>query len=382
MKNKDLIEIEISKVVNGGYGLGRVNNFVYFVPFSYPGDVVLVKPIMKQKNCAWAEIKEIIKKSPFREEKACPQMGICGGCMWGMLKYEKQIEFKKQLLEENLKQILDNREKVNIEIYYEEKYKFHYRTRVKFHSDCKNVGFYKFHTRQVIDVSHCVLIHKKVEKIRRTLLQSNIKKNIYITVNPDNDEYLLYPPEIYNHINKKELKNNHKDYFLYENIPIVNGSFAQNSLLLNKILKQHVHELIKHDSKILDLYCGSGNFTIDLDRDKSITGIDIDSRAIKKACEFSPFQYIVGDENIMAQYLHHDNWDVILLDPPRQGAKYLVPYFKDVKTKRIIYISCEPVTLTRDVKELSQQGWEIQKIIGIDMFPHTPHIESIIVLSR
>ncbi len=388
MTKDTLIEVEISKVVNGGYGLARLNGLVYLIPFAYPGDTVLIKPYLKQKNLVWGQIERLIQTPPHRIEKLCPQMGNCGGCMWGMLNYRKQIEYKKQLIKENIEMFLKNKE-VDIDIIYDENNMYYYRTRVIYHGDGKNLGFYRFHSKQIVDVSKCVIIHKELENIRKKISRKNIKKDVCITINPNTNEYLIYPTHIYKYISNNDKykynntnKNECDDCFLYDNVPIVNGSFSQNSLILNKMLKKKVQQIIQNDEKILDLYCGSGNFTIDLNEEKNVVGIDIDPIAIQKANEFSNFQYKVGDETLMSEYLHSENWDTILLDPPRAGAKKLIPFLKKANAKKIIYISCEPVTLCRDIKELNQNGWEIQNIIGVDMFPHTPHIESIAILSK
>ncbi|MGC8738664.1 MAG: class I SAM-dependent RNA methyltransferase [Candidatus Hydrogenedens sp.] len=348
----------------------------------------MIKPILKQKNLVWAEIERIIKDSPYRKTKLCPQMGSCGACMWGMLDYHKQIEYKKQLLKENIERSL-TREKVNVEIIYDQNNQYHYRTRVIYHGDGKNLGFYKFHTKQIVDVSQCVITNKTIETVRRKLLQKNIKNDICITINPETNEYILYPPIICENNNENDynyhkiiINNTSKNYFLYDNMPIVNSCFSQNSLILNKILKNQVQKTIQNDQKILDLYCGTGNFTIDLDKEKYIVGIDIDPIAINMANKFSTFKYVIGDEKVMYKYLLNEKWDTILLDPPRTGAKKLIPYLTKAESNKIVYISCETVTMCRDLKELNQNGWTIQKVIGIDMFPHTPHIESIVILRK
>lgn len=388
MTKNTLLEVEISKVVNGGYGLARLNGLVYFIPFAYPGDILLIKPFLKQKNLVWGQIEEILKTSPHRIEKLCPQMGNCGGCMWGMLNYEKQIEYKKRLLAENIEKFLKNT-KISINIVYDENNKYHYRTRVIYHGDGRNLGFYKFHTKQIVDVSKCIITHRTIESIRKKIYPQKVKNDICITIDPNTNEYLIYPSNIINNMpnnnkNKYNKSNSSsKNYFLFDNIPIVNGSFSQNSLILNKMLRKKVQQIIQNDEKILDLYCGSGNFTIDLGKEKYVVGIDIDPIAIQKANEFSNYKYEVGDENLMSKYLYAENWDTVLLDPPRTGAKKLISYLKDAKKiKKIIYISCEPVTMCRDIQELNQKGWQIQNIIGVDMFPHTPHIESITILSK
>jgi 23S rRNA (uracil1939-C5)-methyltransferase len=84
----------------------------------------------------------------------------------------------------------------------------------------------------------------------------------------------------------------------------------------------------------------------------------------------------------MNTYLQKEDWDIVLLDPPRTGAKMIIPSLNKVKADTIIYVSCDPVTMCRDIKELSLNGWEIQEVIGVDMFPQTPHIECLTVLKK
>lgn len=387
MLNSSLIELEIIKVVNGGYGLGRLNNLVYLVPFAYPGDKVLIKSFSTKKNMVWGEVIKIIESSPDRQEKRCPQMGNCGSCIWGMLNYQKQIEYKKQILRENIYHYI--RKDKNVEMVYDETYKYHYRTRVIYHGNGNNLGFYKFHSKEIADVSACVLVYEKIEDIRRNLIQEKIVGEVYITINPYTNEYLLFTQKLnknliknYKNVYDYSNSNNNRKYFLFNKIPIVNGCFAQNSLFLNDILKQQVNKFLKHGEKILDLYCGSGNFTIDLEPDKHVVGIDIDPYAVNKAKECSKFEYVVGDENLMNTYLQKEDWDIVLLDPPRTGAKMIIPSLNKAKTDTIIYVSCDSVTMCRDIKELSLNGWEIQEVIGVDMFPQTPHIECITVLKK
>ncbi len=339
MKNT-LLELEITNIVNGGYGLGRIDGLVHLVPYAYPGDIVLIKPTIKQKKLVWGEIKRILKHSPFRKEKLCPQMGLCGGCMWGMLDYQKQLEYKKQLLTENTKRFL-NYESQNLEILYDDLNKFYYRTRVIYHGDGKRLGFYKFHSRQIVDVSKCILVHKNIEILRKELEYKNIKRDVYITINPKTYEYLIHPTNICKYFPKNLYGNiNTNEYFIFDNIPVVNGSFSQNSLILNSMLKNQVKQVIQDENRILDLYCGSGNFTIDLDREKYVVGIDIDKKSIEIANKLSNFHYIFGNENVMVEYIEKEMWDTILLDPPRTGAKNIITSLANSKAKQIIYISC------------------------------------------
>jgi len=385
---ESLIELEITTIVNGGYGLGRHKNCVIMTPFTYPGDIVQIKTISDKKNMAWGIIDEIIRESPNRIEKKCPYMGICGGCMWGMLSYQKQIEYKRNLIKENIKRFL-NIDEPDVKLEYNANHQYYYRTRVNLHGNGNKLGFYKFHSKEIIELHHCVLIHPKIKELWEDLSEKKIINDITITININTDEYYLFT------INKdKYLLNNYKYnynysrqqherfYFIYKNIPIVNGSFSQNSLILNDLLKNQVTPWLQMGDKILDLYSGSGNLTIDQPQTKHIIGIDIDPFAITVAKNNSKFDYITGDEEVMIKYLEDESWDIVLLDPPRTGAKKIIPSLSKSKTKYIIYVSCEPVTMFRDIKNLISEGWKISSVTAVDMFPQTPHIECITVLNK
>lgn len=384
-----MVTVEITTVANGGYGIGRHQGKVVFVPFSYPGDVIELNILSEKKKHLWGSIHRVISASEHRIPPKCPYMGLCGGCMWGMANYLSQISWKRFLIEQAFYKFLNF--KGDIEIVTDETYIFNYRTRVKLHSDGNVIGFYKFHSYEVVEVSKCVLIHKNIIEVVKNI--KNVSKNteITITVNPFGTEMLIYTNKKVQDIGKiyKDIYNYNNDqsprrYFLFGKLPIVNGSFSQNSLILNKLLINTVKKFLEPaDKKILDLYCGSGNLTINLPCSEfEVVGVDIDSSAINLAKMYSNFDYRAGDESLMRRLILSGEWDVVILDPPREGAKSLVGDLKFANTKKIIYVSCNYITQCRDLKPLLENGWKIENVSMIDLFPHTPHVETVVLLKR
>ncbi|MCX8064804.1 MAG: methyltransferase domain-containing protein [Candidatus Hydrogenedentes bacterium] len=384
-----MARVEITSIANGGYGIGRYNGKVIFIPFSYPGDIVEVSISYEKKNYIWGNIQEIVTPSKFRISPLCPYMGICGGCMWGCVDYTSQIMWKKSLVESTFQNFLNYLHEINISI--DETSIYNYRTRVKLHSNGKTLGFYKFHSHDVVEVSKCILLHEKIIKITNEIKNIPRLAEIILTVNPFGEESLIYT-----NIKIQTIKNKYKEiynykndfasrkYFLVDGVPIVNGSFSQNSLILNKLLINKVREYLNcKNGKVLDLYCGSGNLTINLPSSSfEITGVDIDPFAIELARKYSSFDYKVGSELLMKKIILDSNWDAIILDPPREGAKNLIEALKLACTKKIIYVSCNYITQCRDLKPLLMGGWKLEKVSIVDLFPHTPHIETVVLLTR
>ncbi len=386
--NNNII-LEIYDIAHGGYGVGKHNGKIVFVPFAYPGDVAKVNIFSDKRRFSWGNIEKIISPSPHRVSPLCPYMGTCGGCMWGCLSYEMQLIWKKYLVQAALQKIIRLEKEINI--VSENNSIYNYRTRVRLHSNGKIVGLYKFHSYEVVRISNCVIIHKNIIKIANNL--KNIPKNVklLITTHPYNDLSMIYSDRRIKIIeNKYKNMYNYKNdsseklHFVIDYVPVVNGSFSQNSLILNSLLKSTVIDYLNISSgKILDLYCGSGNLTISLPSSSfEVIGVDIDPFAIEYAKKYSSFDYRVGNESVMKKIICSSKWDAIILDPPREGAKNLIDELKLANSTKIIYVSCNYITQCRDLEYLTNYGWRIEGVSIIDLYPHTPHIETVVLLTK
>jgi 23S rRNA (uracil1939-C5)-methyltransferase len=167
--------------------------------------------------------------------------------------------------------------------------------------------------------------------------------------------------------------------FLFDGIPIVSGGFSQASLLLNRVLVRVVRDAIGDSASLLDLYCGSGNFSLSLPADWRVLGLDRHAPSIAAAHAVGRHDYTVGDESAFVRAIAREPWEAILLDPPRQGARAIVPALAQSSASRLVYVSCDPATLARDSKALLAGGWTLARLTAVDMFPNTAHVECVAV---
>ena len=171
-------------------------------------------------------------------------------------------------------------------------------------------------------------------------------------------------------------------HFTYGGIPVVNGSFSQSSLLLNRLLIKETHAALGSPVSVLDLYCGSGNLSLTLPKTIEVMGMDHNKYGVNAAYLKRKGAYMVGGESKMKKIIAKGEVDTILLDPPRAGAKSLMPAIAESTVRAIVYVSCDPPTLARDLKVLAAGGWKLTSCTAIDMFPNTPHVETVCRLER
>ena len=165
-------------------------------------------------------------------------------------------------------------------------------------------------------------------------------------------------------------------------MPVVNGAFAQASLLLNRLLMHTVDEYVGGADSLFDAYCGSGNLSLPLAGRMRVAGMDHHRPAIAAAAALDAGAYRVGGEPDMARAIAGESWGAVLLDPPRQGAKAIAPALAAAPADRIVYVSCDPATLARDARALIAEGWRPAACTVIDLFPDTPHIETALRFDR
>jgi 23S rRNA (uracil1939-C5)-methyltransferase len=261
-----------------------------------------------------------------------------------------------------------------------------YRTRAEFQHKGDAWGFFEARSHRVVDIAECPLCHPKLNAAFFRLRQTDAEGEVALTVNPEGDEVQVWTRDrsealeaTFDHVNYfRDERDRAK--FMFDDVPIVNGVFSQSSLLLNRVLVEETHTRIGDVTTVLDLYCGNGNLSLGLDAE--VVGIDHNEAAVSAADVVGSGIYRAGNELAMREAITDRHYDAILLDPPRAGAKNLVPALAQAECGAIVYVSCDPATLARDIKALGQSGWRIEMLSTVDMFPHTPHIESVCRLVR
>lgn len=381
-----MYEVRIERVVAGGHGLTHVDGAVCFVPYGLPGDRVALAEVRKRRGVLHGRIDALLEPSPDRRETACPVFGRCGGCTWLHFAYPAQGEWKREIVAESFQRIA----KTEVEVGWAEEpaLRLGYRTRATFHMGRGACGFYAAGSRTIVDIAECPLCHPRLNAALRTLREQRCTGSFELTVNPEGDEVLLWTRGPSRALRRAfPMTNSSKDaqarfQFAFDGVPVVNGTFSQGSLLLNRKLVSVVREALEECGSVLDLYCGSGNFTRGLGADRHVLGLDRNRAAVEAADSLRPGSYRVGDERAFQAALSERHWDAVLLDPPRQGARALMPALARSRAGRIVYVSCDPATLARDSRTLIEAGWTVQRATAVDMFPNTPHVETVVVFTR
>lgn len=377
--------IAISALAHGGAGIGRIDGQVIFVPGTVPGDTARVQVKKRTKNALFGELSEVTTPSPDRVVPPCANFGRCGACTWSHVAYPAQADWKQDIVRQSLRRLAG----VEVEVGWLEdaSLRFGYRTRAEFHGDGKYLGFFEPGTHTILHSTECPTCHPRLNAAWRDLGPLGIKGTVTATVNPEGEEVLVWTQFVKRKLNDRfPLTNTPNDVdrhqFLFDGIPVVNGAFSQASLLLNRLLQRETRKAIGKADSLLDLYCGNGNLSLHLAESMRVVGADHNRAAVRAARNAGRGDYRTGGDDIMRKLIAQEPWDVILLDPPRTGAKDLTPAIAAADAGAIVYVSCDPATLARDIKLLQAGRWRPTAVTAVDLFPNTPHVETVCMLER
>ena len=389
---------------NEGLGILKNNEKIVFVPFALPNEEISYKITKQNKKYDEGTLIDIKSESIERQMPKCPYYFKCGGCDLMHQKYEYQLKFKKNKVINNLKHI-SNIEIDNIDIEYDNE--FNYRNHITLSVNKNVIGFYKNHTNEIIDIDYCYISNDKINSVLK-----EIKKfiNKYKENNIDRISIKSYNEVLINiESNNFKLINEFKEYVHFDSLYIndeyalgkryvtanlnnykynvsCKDFFQKNSEMTVK-LYSYVKSLLNNNENILDLYCGSGGIGIFVsDKVKSVLGIEVINDAIKNAKEnarindVNNIKFICGKVEDNLENIN--DIDTIVVDPPRVGLKRsAIDDILKINSNRIIYVSCNSVTLARDLNYL-KDTYKIESIKLFDLFPNTHHVESVVLLSK
>jgi 23S rRNA (uracil1939-C5)-methyltransferase len=378
-------EVVIESLAHGGAGVARIDNQVCFVDDALPGDRLRVNVTPSGKRFLRGQIVEVLEPGPGRVDAPCAVFNACGGCSWLHFAYPAQGEWKQRIVRECFERI----GRMDVEVAWAEEpaLRLGYRTRATFQADGDRRGFYARDSHRVVDIASCPLCHPRLNEAFARLRGSGVPGPVELTVNPEGDEVLAWSEtnphalrELFPDASGPE--DEERSGFMFDGVPIVAGAFSQASLLLNRMLVRIAHEAIGGAESLLDLYCGSGNFSMGLPDRTRVTGFDHDAHAIGAAMAQGRGRYLLAGERSFRKQLDKEPWGVVLVDPPRRGAKDILPWLAKATTGRIVYVSCDPATLARDAAALVAKGWRVESVVAVDMYPNTPHIEAVCVFGK
>ena len=408
---EQFLTVKIERLVPDGYGLGFADGLTVFVPLTAVGDLVRAKIDRQKGTVAFASTVEILEPSADRIVPPCQYFGRCGGCDFQQMNYGAQLDAKAGMIKDALRRIgkIDWPEKIEIVPSPSE---WNYRTRVNWKRDKSQLGYFERSSHRVIDIETCPIL--------ATLLQNELscqRENLSGTnfaglqaVSSDNEisrrvgrQYGVFDENFY--------AANHEAAELEKGISAAPGKaheiflrvgdfdyafsaatfFQVNHSLLPSFVKTAIGAV--SGDYALDLYCGVGLFSLPLaGRFGEVRGIEGNPDSIelaRKNVQKAGLTNVKFETALVGDWLANkaatlSSLDFVLLDPPRTGAeRQTIANLLKIKPRQIVYVSCNPATLARDLRLLLETGiYQIEQITAFDFFPQTHHVETIVHLRK
>ena len=393
------MKIYIDRMDHLGNGIGKINDKIVFVPKTLSNENIDINIIEEKKKYCIGKINEIITPSAKRINSMCPYFDKCTGCHLRHISYDDTINFKKEKLENIFLRYLNIKRDIEVIPGVD-----NYRNKVKLQIENRKIGYYIENSHTLCEITSCLNVSKSINSFISNIYKLDIANGEITIRSNDNDELLI----IINTNDKVNL--NIKNDFKITGIVINNKCVFGNSYFINKIndlyfkvsynsffqvnnymngiLFNILDDYIKENEIVLDLYCGVGTLGLSVSRKlNKVIGIDISKSNIMDAIKNAEINkinnayYLENDASTAISKIK-DNIDTLIVDPPRAGLTSMgIKHIFSANPKKIIYISCNPMTLVRDLKELLNK-YEIENVIGLDMFPYTYHVETICVLNK
>lgn len=425
----------IESLTYGGNGLGRDSGMVVFIPFSVPGDRIVWRPEEQHRSFVKGRLLDLISGSKWRIPPRCRHFGSCGGCQWQHIAYEAQCRFKAGIFSSILvRKGLATPGDVHPVMLSEAVW--HYRSRVRLrcmvvHGGRLGMGFYKTASHELIDLEECPVMARGMFQCLRRLKEglsvsgvASILDGVEFHVGGnggmmaildlrrscldkeiDTVKRLGQAANCAVSIRFKARKGNRilpitgkQDLDMVtglSSVPVLRygpGSFSQINHFQNVFLIETVLRAVRQTGArhVLDLYCGMGNLTLPVatlaDR---VTGVENSPLSIRYARDNASLNGIENARFIRADIerashglMETGHYELVILDPPRRGAKRVAGRIAEKGPDSVIYVSCDPMTLARDLAILRDGGFSVLWSQPMDFFPHTYHIESVTLLRR
>jgi 23S rRNA (uracil1939-C5)-methyltransferase len=393
---------EIKQLNNQGLGICYANNKITFVYNTLIGDKVSIEIIKTTSKYNIAKVKEYFKRSDSYKASFCKYSSTCGGCNFLNMSYEDTLVYKREKVEHVLKKFANIDEYVAI---VSSDNRYNYRNKITLQVQNKEIGYYTYNTNEIVAIDNCLIAKESINKIIPILKDFNVNNGKIIIRCNYIDELLIHiitddrvkiPTNLPSNIkgiivNSKTL---YGDNFLIDKIgdkyfKLSYDSFFQVNNYVSSIIFDLIDKHILKDENILDLYCGVGTLGLSTYiKDKKLYGIEIVENAINNAIYNAKhnsvvnYEYKCGKvEDQINRYIN-ENIGVVIVDPPRKGLdKKALNSILAINPKQVIYVSCDPITLARDLNTLKDR-YKIEYICALDMFPNTYHVETFVVLVR
>ncbi|MCK9286324.1 MAG: class I SAM-dependent RNA methyltransferase [Sphaerochaetaceae bacterium] len=384
------IEVTIEKLIEGGDGLAHYDGKAVFIPQSLPQEKVLASIIEDKSDFSRAIVDEILEPSNYRVDPCCPYYGICGGCDFQHVKASAQAEFKQSLCFENLKRIGQfDIEDADITILpVATGPSLGYRSRIRFHVDVdeQRAGFLAATSNTLVDIDHCPVATERLNRLlgeKRPLLMKAA------TMRRVQQGWQRRTPFIEVPAFEGDTKVSLSNFIVH--VTVLDKVFAVDSnafFQTNRFVLPEMVDFVRSHAvgnRVMDLYSGVGLFAAFLEEPgREVIAVERNERALELARK-----NLSSSTQLYTQSVEHwsrsqnESVDTVVVDPPRSGlGGEVVDAISSWEPKVVIYVSCNSVTLARDIKRFAQSGYKPKLLQVFDVYPQTSHVETVVMLSR
>ena len=431
------MQVRIEKIITGGQGLARrEDGMVVLTRFVLPGETVEVREARRRQGYVEADLVRVLEPAPERAIPLCPFYTSCGGCDFQHISDPAQLRIKEEMFREAL---LRAGLRIDPEVLHPvlpSPQAYHYRSRIRLKVDPDGLlGFYRFRSNRIVPVDRCAVATESLNTALRELQVSPLPKPLAAVVREidllhspaDDCIHALFLPDSGKRLDQRllagyaakltgvqaawlrtgtglnRLTGDGPDLLRQEFRPDVCGrtfslcwppgcfsqvNAGQNAQMLSQVL--HLSGGIA-GRRVLDLFCGSGNFSVPLAlAGAQVLGVEVSRDSViwarnnAAAAGCADARFVAADvaTALGTPDIRDAGYALIVLDPPRQGLGKASAQLAELAAGRIIYISCDPATLVRDLSRLSAQGYQLRQLTPMDMFPQTHHIEAVALLEK
>ena len=388
MADTPALTITLTDIAHGGDAIGRDDGRVIFARYGIPGEKVEVQVLRQRRDYAQGRVTRVLDPSPHRTTPPCPYFGVCGGCQWQHIDYPYQLELKRKILKEQLERIgkIDD---PYVAPTLPSPDPWHYRNHARFSVDRKgNLGFIQGGDYRHLEIAYCHLMHPEINTTLAAL-QGKCKGTRQITVRHgiETGDLLIQPSLDSLGIDIESGQDHYYDHLFGYRFKVSSPSFFQVNVRQAERMVGALRDRIAPtgDEVLVDAYGGVGTFALLLAPFfRKVFSIEEAPSAVEDArvncAPFANIELLKGKtEEVLPELPERP--DTVILDPPRVGChERVLDALLKVYPRRLVYVSCDPATLARDLGILCRRGYTLKEVLPIDMFPQTYHIESIATL--
>jgi len=419
-----VVSLTIDRLSYGPAGVGRAEGKVIFVPGTVPGDEVEVVLNEEKKTYATGHLIALQRPSPQRRHPPCPYVSRCGGCPWQQVAYAEQLRAKEALVREHLRRIGGICDPPLLPIIPSPQ-EWHYRHRIRLRAeDNTRLGFSRARSHELVEIASCsIAAESSADNLRLTRawltsLRTAVRQvevlideptSRLVLVGDTEEAFQTQDAAVCTHFLKahpgiaglvlcgRDWRRAWGDTTISFalgvdglTLTVSQGAFTQVNPGGNRALIAALLQLseIQRRQRVIELYCGAGNLSLPLASwARELIGIEqsrsavADARANAKRIGLTNTRFLCAPARTGVRHLlrTRTRGEVVILDPPRAGAADVIDEVPRLGAQKVVYVSCDPATLARDLRRLQMYGYRTSAIQPLDLFPHSYHVETIAV---